>query len=461
LNAFPGLPVAKVLKELNVACKRDGKRRLEVALELYSGVRGDACLRCKVAERLIYVLMRSGGGVFGVGHEEMKARFRDPYWRRALVSVINGLATFGASKPFIPGAPFQIVWNITSRCNLGCKHCYADAGSAGPEMSTAEARAAISKLSDWGVVVLAFSGGEPLVRRDIAELAKHAFDCGIYAAIASNGVLLTREMCRSLSDAGVKYLQISLDGATPAVHDGFRGVSGAFERAVRGVRNAVASGFFVSIATTATSYNLHEIPSVIDLCEDLGVKWFMLYNFIPTGRGRFISENDLTPEQREELLRYLWGRMRGSKVQLLSTAPQFARVALSADESPPVIPTHFSNNPLGGGLRSLSDFIGGCGAARFYLGMNANGDITPCVFLPMKVANIADDLEAVWKDRDRFRFLRDRSLLDPNCGTCKYKYVCGGCRARTYGYCRDCSAPDPGCILNAALNAPPRIAARS
>jgi len=317
-------------------------------------------------------------------------------------------------------------------------------------MSTTDAKTCIDKLASWGVVVLALSGGEPLVRRDILELARYASGCSIYTAIATNGVMLSEERCRELKAAGVEYLQISLDGARPETHDTFRGFKGIFKKTVQGIKNAVAEGFFVNIATTVTQLNLAEVPQIIDLCENLGVKWFMMYNFVPTGRGRLIKGNDLTPEEREELLKLMWGRLKKSRVNVLSTAPQFARVALQTEGmSCNVIPTHFANSEIPGQLHSLSDFIGGCGAGRFYIAMNTNGDITPCVFFPLVVGNLLrDDPEDLWVNLKEFRELRDRKILKDHCGACEFRYVCGGCRARAYGYFGDYAAPDPGCILN-------------
>ncbi|MCX8182251.1 MAG: radical SAM protein [Candidatus Methanomethyliaceae archaeon] len=452
LRQFVEAPGARaLLKGLSSYCNKDKKSRLEVALELYLGLRDNACLKCKLAEKSVSTLLKVGGGAFGATEEAMKSKFKDPYWRRGLMSVIKGLALFGVTKPFVPGAPFQVVWNITYKCNLRCKHCYAEAGgSSYYEMGTEEAKSCIDKLAKWGVVILAFSGGEPLIRRDILDLVRHTNEHGIYAAIATNGVLLTKERCRELRSAGVEYLQISLDGATPETHDTFRGVPGMFDRTVQGIKNAVAEGFFVNVATTVTQHNLKEVPQIIDLCESLGVKWFMMYNFIPTGRGRFIIANDLSPQEREELLKFLWERLKNSKVSVLSTAPQFARVALQTEGAGCTkVPTHFLNSDLPDKLKSLSDFIGGCGAGRFYIAMNPNGDITPCVYFPMVVGNIfKDDLEVLWTDLKEFAELRMRDTLKEHCGICEYRYVCGGCRARAYCYAGDYNSPDPGCILN-------------
>ncbi|MEM0101476.1 MAG: SPASM domain-containing protein, partial [Candidatus Methanomethyliaceae archaeon] len=290
--------------------------------------------------------------------------------------------------------------------------------------------------------------GEPLIRKDILELVKFAKDNNLYVAIATNGILLTKEKCKELKNAGVEYLQISLDGAKALTHDTFRGVSGIFDKTIEGIKNAVNEGFFVNIATTVTNHNFLEIPEIIDLCETLGVNWFMMYNFVPTGRGKCIVETDLKPEEREELLKKLWNKLKNSKVSVLSTAPQFARVALQT-ENPDIIPTHFYNPELHGELKSLSNFIGGCGAGRFYIAINPNGDITPCVYFPLVVGNLLNsNLEELWIELKEFKELRNRNLLEPHCGICEYRFVCGGCRARAYGYFENYLAPDPGCILN-------------
>jgi radical SAM protein with 4Fe4S-binding SPASM domain len=443
-----------VLKRLSTDCKKDGKSRLMVALELYLGLRHDACLKCKVAEKPVATLLTLGGSAFGATKESMKERFMDPFWRRGLENVVKGVGAFGVTRPFVPGAPFQVVWNITSSCNLKCKHCYANAGSSAQEdVSTEQAKLCIDKLANWGVVVLAFSGGEPLVRRDIMELIKHSADHDIFTAVATNGVLLTKDKCRELKEAGAGYLQISLDGAKAETHDSFRGVEGMYDRTIEGIKNAVAEGFFVNVATTVTQFNLAEIPEIIALDEKLGAQCSMLYNFIPTGRATSIESVDLSPDQREDLLKMVWKLMNNSKIEVLSTAPQFARVAVQTEGSScTVFPTHFMNSKLPGQLQSLSNFIGGCGAGRFYVAMNTNGDITPCVFFPYVIGNVfKDDLDEMWRKNISLLQLRDRDQLKAHCGVCEYKYVCGGCRARAYGYFKDFTQPDPGCILNRSV----------
>ncbi len=443
--------VRNILKNLNQYCEIDEKNRLEVCLELYTGVRKNACMKCKISYKFVKYIIKISSLIFGTDEEEIKNRFKDVYWRRGLVSVLKGIALFGINRPFTPGAPFQIVWNITRRCNLRCKHCYEDAGKKDIELDTNDAKRAIDILSKSGVVILAFSGGEPLVREDIFELIRYATSKGLYTAIATNGTLLTKENVKRLKESGLGFVQISLDGMKE-FHEEFRGVKGIYEKVLEGIRNSVNAGFFTEIATTITKLNMDQIPKIIELAEQLNVNWVMLYNFIPVGRGRDIIEVDLTPDEREDILRFAFKETCRRRTDILSTAPQYARVALQC-EGEGIIPTHFYNPNLKGRLKSLASFIGGCGAGRFYLAMEPNGDIYPCVFFPRDkkylIGNILeDDFEELWINSKLLKELRDKNILKGNCGQCNYRFYCGGCRARAVNYFNDHLAPDPGCINN-------------
>ena len=445
--------VRNLIKPFCSYCEKDGKNRIEIAIELFVGKRNDTCITCKLAERVIRKVLLKGGEAFGLDEEQMKENFKDDHWARALASTIKGIAWFGIRKPFTPGAPYQVVWDVTHACNLRCKHCYSASGiKSEDEMDTNQAKKAIDIMARAGVTILAFSGGEPLVRKDIFELTRYASSKGMYVAIATNGTLITKEMAKKMKDAGIKFVQISLDGANAKTHDEFRGIKGAFEKTVKGIKNCVEQDFFVEVSTTATQYNYKEIPKIIELCENLKVNWFMVFNFIPTGRGKFILENDLTPEQREELLKMLWREGRKRKIEILSTAPQFARIALEEEKEHIIMPTHFCNPKLHGKLVSLAEFIGGCGAGRFYLAMEPNGDLQPCVFLPLRIGNIFnDDFEELWRNNKILNELRNKDIIK-KCKDCEYRYYCGGCRARAYGYFGDYLMPDPGCINNKEIH---------
>ncbi|MCZ0861305.1 radical SAM protein [Methanocorpusculum sp. MG] len=453
LSVLIGNPLSRrIISGMSQECEECGGNRLEIALEQYLGLRDDVCPRCRRASREVAFIIRAGARNFGVPEDEIKKTFRDAYWRKGLVSVMKGIAEFGVRRPFVPGAPFQVVWDVTHRCNLRCRHCYASAGKAlDDELTTEEALHLIDRLAKLGVAVIAFSGGEPLVRPDILQLISHARDQGIYVALATNGTLITPKRADELRKAGAEYVQISIDGADAKTHDEFRGIPGAFDRTIEGVKNAVAAGFFVNISTTATKENYDQIPKIIDLCSDLGVNWVMAYNFVPTGRGQDMMEKDLSPQEREELLHMLYEKNRTSDCQVLTTAPQFARVALqqSCAGGQMMVPTHFCNQEVNESLLGLTEFVGGCGAGRFYMAIRANGDIDPCVFFPKTVGNVrTSDLEELWRHDPLFTDLRNKDKIEGSCGSCEYRYHCGGCRARAYGYFGNPLGPDPGCINN-------------
>lgn len=457
LRSTIGNPISRKILSGFGFCNNCEKNRIEVALELYTGIKKDACLKCTLAEKTISSILKTGGKAFGVEEKELKEKFSNPSWRKGLANVLSGIAYFGVQRPFISGAPFLVVWDITYACNLRCKHCYANAGTAlGNELTTDEAKKVIDKLDRASVPIIAFSGGEPLVRKDILELSKYANEKGIYVAIATNGTLISKEKAKEMKEANVKFVQISLDGASAEMHDNFRGINGVYEKTIQGVKNCVEEGFFVNIAATATKYNYKEIPKIIDLCEKLNVNWFMLYNFVPTGRGEFIAKNDLNPSEREQLLKDLWKKLKnGGPVNVLSTAPQFSRIALEAEigMDSKIVPTHFANPSLSEKLVNLAEFIGGCGCGRFYCAIRPNGNIDPCVFFPLTVGNIKeDDFEDLWKNNTILKELRNKDILKENCGTCKYRYYCGGCRARAYGYTGDYLGPDPGCVNNSMIS---------
>ncbi|MDV0444120.1 radical SAM/SPASM domain-containing protein [Methanorbis rubei] len=453
LSVLIGNPLSRrIIAGMSGECEECGGNRLEIALEQYLGLRDDACPKCRRASREAAFIIKTGARKFGVTEGDMKKTFQDAYWRRGLVSVMKGIAEFGVRRPFVPGAPFQVVWDVTHRCNLRCQHCYASAGKVlDDELTTAEALDLIDRLARLGVAVIAFSGGEPLSRPDILDLIRHARKKGMYVALATNGTLITEARAKELRDAGAEYVQISIDGADARTHDEFRGISGAFDRTIAGVRNAVDAGFFVNISTTATKSNYDQIPSIIDLCEELGVNWVMAYNFVPTGRGQDMIDTDLSPYEREDMLQMLFERNKNSKCQVLTTAPQFARVALqqSCAGGAVMVPTHFCNQEVDGALFGLTEFVGGCGAGRFYMAIRANGDIDPCVFFPKSIGNVRTaNLEELWKHDPLLTDLRNKDKVEGGCGSCEYRYHCGGCRARAYGYFGNHLAPDPGCVNN-------------
>ena len=232
--------------------------------------------------------------------------------------------------------------------------------------------------------------------------------------------------------------------------DELRGVRSAFERTPQGIQKCIAEGIFTYIATTVTKFNFHEISKIIELAKRLKVRRFIAFNFISTGRGVDTAELDLTPEQREQLLKQLFHENSVGDIEVLSTAPQYARVSLESSGGVKVAPTHFYLGEASWGLKVLAEFIGGCGAGRLYCALQPNGDVSPCVFMPnLRIGNLRkESFMDIWRHSRVLSNLRDRSSLRGNCGKCEYRFICGGCRARALAYFNDILAQDPGCIRN-------------
>lgn len=387
----------------------------------------------------------------GLSDQAFKELFQNPVYRKALLNAARSIAEYGMTKPQKLISPFLVVWNYTNRCNLKCRHCYQVAGQkSDDELGSEEKLAVVHQLASAGVIYLAFSGGEPLLEKDLFLVGKEASNLGIYTSIATNGTLLTKKVVRRIARTGFRYLQVSVDGATAETHDAFRGVEGSWDKTIQGIKKAVREGLKVSIATTITAHNYHQFEDILRMAKRLKVNKLTIYNFIPTGRGKEIMKDDLSPEIREAILLKAQEELtRGFDV--LTTAPQFSRVCIEA-QGGRIGVAHFGRvDQDGEGRRAefVAEFLGGCGAGRTYCAIQPNGKVTPCVFIPLEAGDLRkDNFNAIWRNSPLLNSLRDRGDLKGRCGKCEFRFSCGGCRARALSYFNDLKAPDVGCIFN-------------
>ncbi|MDR2708294.1 MAG: radical SAM protein [Nitrososphaerota archaeon] len=460
-NVIVSMPMTKKMLQLSLRkCDACGRTVLEAALDDYCNKTVCRCGKCSVLySRVIAFWIEFLRRALGFRRAKVEQLLSDRYARNAVLNLVESFEHFGIRKPMALCAPFLVVWDFTRKCNLRCKHCYSNSGDIaegdGAELSTAQAFDVIDQLADAHVTALAFSGGEPLMREDFFEVARYAADRGLYVSLASNGTLLTRENVQKLKEARVNYVDISIDGASAKTHDDFRGAEGAFERAIVGLRNCVEADICVCIATTVGKNNLAELPGIIDLAERLEVERFTYFNFIPAGRGKDFVDQDLSPQEREDALRYLLNRMSsGCKTTILATAPQLARVAaqcqgLSGTGEVTLALAHMQTVRVTKKAVPLGEFIGGCGAGRLYCSISPYGDVRPCVFLPLNVGNLKlRRFKDIWLNASLFNAFRNRYNLKGSCGMCDFKFICGGCRARSAAYHEgDMLNGDPGCIM--------------
>ncbi|TMQ21239.1 MAG: radical SAM protein [Candidatus Rokuibacteriota bacterium] len=382
-----------------------------------------------------------------------------------------------ASPPAAMYTAYSVSWNLTQRCNLECAHCYmsahAGADSRG-ELSTDECRRVIDEIARVNPnVFLILTGGEPLLRRDIFDVAGYASGKGFTTVLGTNGVLLREPQARLMRERGVLGASISLDSTERVKHDAFRRLPGAWDGAVRATRVLTDAGLDFSLHMSVTDWNVGEVPAMIDLARELGAKVLNFFFLVRTGRGRRLT--DIDPDAYERILTYL------AKVQGAGEGPPgFVRRMLGLDrraggprhgppdaaatpfEDPWSTPVgradgllirakcapHFRRilwelNPASPLLRNYAH--GSCPAGKYYCRITPEGDVTPCPYMPVAAGNVRSTaFDELWRTASVFGDLRE-SKLGGRCGACEFSRVCGGCRCRAYAASGDYLAEDPAC----------------
>jgi AdoMet-dependent heme synthase len=328
-----------------------------------------------------------------------------------------------------------ISWNTTMECHLKCKHCYRDAGlKDSDELSTHEGKQLIDEIAKAGFKILVFSGGEPLLRKDIYELTTHAKAKGLRPVFGTTGTTITPEVARALIDAGAARIGISLDSAGPQIHDELRQVEGSWQGAIDGMKNCLEAGLPFQVHTTVIKQNYDEVEAITDLSITLGAAAHHVFFLVPTGRGKDIEEDALREKEYELLLHRILKKQKEVPIELKPTcAPQFMRIA----------------RQMGLEMR----FTRGCLAGTAYCCITPTGDVHPCPYLPLKVGNVREKPFAdIWRDAEMFKELRS-DQFGGKCGICNHKDICSGCRARAYYYTGgDYMAEDPWCLYRKGLS---------
>jgi radical SAM protein with 4Fe4S-binding SPASM domain len=390
-----------------------------------------------------------------------------------------------------------VFWEVTKGCNLRCIHCRATATelSSPTDLATRTALNIIDQIAAAANPILVLSGGEPLYRSDIFQLARYAAGKGLRVALATNGTLVTKDVARMIVDAGVRRVSISLDGADAITHDSFRGISGAFDAAVRGLQNLKALGMSVQINMTIARHNAHQLPDVLQLARNLGADALHTFLLVPVGCGVDIAaEQMVPPEEYERMLNWFYDQSLAGGIELKATcAPHYFRVARQrraadrraaeklaqitpaagmpslpvphpAGTTAGIGPTEMTmpgstgielkpqgvGRPVGhpGGHPSdLNAMTKGCLAGTGVCFISHEGEVFPCGYLPV----IAGDLrkqtfQDIWENSTVFHELRDTNQLKGKCGCCEFRNVCMGCRARAYAATGDFMDEEPFCV---------------
>lgn len=323
--------------------------------------------------------------------------------------------------------PSLLSWNLTKKCNLKCPHCYLEAGRAADhELTTEECLGLIDEMKALGTEMVILTGGEPLLRKDIYDIASYASSQGLWVVMGTNGVLISDRVAQKMVECGVKGVGISIDSLDPAVHNSFRGGPNAWEYSVRALDICRAHGLQVLVQTTVMALNYQEIPRLMDFTREKGAWSFNLYFLVQTGRGQQL--NDLSAAQTEAMLSRLVDAQDDYRPMLVRSkcAPHFKRIAYERGL---------------GGLES-----GGCMAGTQYGRITPEGDVTPCPYMNVVAGNVRQQqFSEIWRASPVLQQLRDRKQLKGRCGACEFNELCGGCRCRAYAAYGDYLQEDPAC----------------
>ncbi len=371
--------------------------------------------------------------------------------------------------------PRLIFWETTAGCNLACIHCrrITVADQLLPQdLTTKESFDLIDQITAFARPIFVLSGGEPLFRPDIFDIARHASDAGLTVALATNGTLIDTQVARKIKEAGIQRVSVSFDGADAATHNIFRG-AGAFQGALAGMAHLREVGVPFQINTTVARHNIHQMPQTLALAKELKAVALHLFLLVPVGCGVEIADDQqITPEEYEQVLNWLYdAEMEGGMELKATCAPHYFRIVRQrqAEERRQGImrerpashhrqaqaggdgrPGHPGSHP--GGRHAMNAMTKGCLAGTGVCFISHRGEVFPCGYLPLEAGNIRQQpFQQIWQASPLFAELRDPDLLGGKCGLCEFKRVCGGCRARAYGMTLEHLGEEPFCTYEPGL----------
>ncbi len=350
--------------------------------------------------------------------------------RKVLATAAGGVA-IGCT-----GYPYHVVWEVTTRCNLDCIHCYAGSvDSTQAELSTVEGKQLLDQIADVDKFrMIVITGGEPLLRKDIFELIEYASKLGFRIIFSTNGTLLTPGMAKDLARLGVVNFSISLDDFTAECHESIRRKPGSFQGAIDGLKAAAKTGVCLQVNFTAMKQNLAELPGVIDLAESLKADIVMVFQAVPPQGER--ESLELDEDEQLHLIQTIAEKQGKSRALLMPVC---------CPEYWPYLAEHrrFS---LTRGIRNKA--FSGCGAGRGFAYVRCDGEVWPCNFIPVSAGNVREkSFSDIWEHSALLREYRGRPRkLKGDCGDCKHQDICGGCRGRAFAHTGDFFTADPLCL---------------
>ena len=361
----------------------------------------------------------------------------------------------------LPHTLRMVAWEVTRSCNLACGHCRASAlrGPYEGELDTEKCKQILDEIAAVGKPVVILTGGEPLLRPDICEIAAYGDRKGLRMVLATNGTLVTGEVAAKLIRSGIRRVSISIDGPEAESHDAFRGVPGAFAGAMAGIAAMKQAGLEFQINTTITKANLPQIREIHVLAHRLGAAAHHIFLLVPTGRAKEMADQEITPLAYEETLNWFYEEGLSCAIQLKATcAPHYYRIfhqrrkerrGEAGKASRPATAGASAGNPpaAGEGGQPLHAMTRGCLGGSAFCFISHRGQVQPCGYLELDCGRVTErGFAEIWNESLIFQDLRDLGRYKGKCGRCEFIRVCGGCRARAYETTGDYLAEEPFCV---------------
>ena len=346
-------------------------------------------------------------------------------------------------KDIIEPSLHLVAWEVTRSCNLSCAHCRASAESEPyeGELSIRECFHLVDEIVKVGKPIIILTGGEPLVRPDVLEIAEYAVGKGLRVVMGSNGTLVSEKLASKLKAVLLSRLAVSIDFPSPELQDDFRGRKGAFQMAIDGIAHARRAGIEVQVNSTITRLNVKYLADLLDLSLEVGAVAFHPFLLVPTGRGKSLESEELSPWQYEETLNWIYDRqmeMEDGFFLKPTDAPHYMRIARQRRDS--------LAEPLAS-RRPMQRITRGCLAGTGFCFVSHRGEVQGCGYLDVVAGNVKEGpFGEIWYDSPLFKELRNLANLKGKCGACGYKRICGGCRARAYEATGDYLEAEPYCV---------------
>lgn len=334
-----------------------------------------------------------------------------------------------------------VFWETTAACNLACIHCRrmeVARASMRDDLTTAEARAMIDAVREVAAPILVLSGGEPLMRPDIFEIAAYAVEGGLTVSLATNGTLIDDDVAARIAAAGIRRVAVSIDGSDARTHDEFRRQPGSLEAALAGARRVRRHGVGLQINCTITRHNVHQLDELYRLAVELGADALHIFMLVPVGCGASIADTHmLSAPEYEGVLEWAFRRAQEGPLHVKPTcAPHYFRVRLQRGRRP----SPSSGHPF----HALSR---GCLAGSGVIFISHRGEVFPCGYLPLSCGSVRRQRFAeIWESSPVLEALRDPDRLKGKCGRCEYRRICLGCRARAFYATGDFLEEEPFCV---------------